>query len=70
MAVHYLDDGNDDGTCLGQAATSKVGFFGATPIVQVAVTAVATTNTTTAVYNKVDRLYTAIVNLGLINTGG
>jgi hypothetical protein len=34
MSVHYLDDGNDDGTVLGQSATKKVGFYGATASVQ------------------------------------
>lgn len=30
----HLDNGNDDGTLLGQAATSKIGFYAATPIAQ------------------------------------
>lgn len=34
MAVRYLDDGAVDGTVLGQAATSYVGFYGATPVVR------------------------------------
>lgn len=34
MAVEYLDKGNDDGTCLGQSATEKISFYGATTIVQ------------------------------------
>lgn len=35
MTVVYLDDGNDDGTVLGQSTSTKLGFFGlATPIVQ------------------------------------
>ena len=71
MAVLYLDDGNDDGTCLGQAATSKVGFFGATPVVQQAITAVATANATTTINEaRIARIETALVNLGLITTGG
>ena len=28
MAVEYLDKGNDDGTVLGQSASSKLGFYG------------------------------------------
>lgn len=50
MAVEYLDKGNDDGTCLGQSATEKISFYGATPIVQrsgAAQAAVATTAATT-----------------------
>jgi hypothetical protein len=31
MAVKYLDDGESDGTVLGQASTAKIGFYGATP---------------------------------------
>ncbi len=43
----YLDDGNDDGTILGQSATAKVGFFGAAPVAQQATIADATNTTTT-----------------------
>lgn len=32
MTARQLSDGNDDGQILGQSATDKVGFFGATPI--------------------------------------
>ncbi len=72
MAVHYLDDGNDDGTVLGQASTTKLGFYGiATPVVRPAITAVGTTTATTALNEtKIDRLYTALRSLGLISTGG
>jgi len=71
MAVEYLDSGNDDGTILGQSATEKVGFFGATPIVQVAITAVATVTATTTINEaRVGRIETALVNLGLITTAG
>ncbi len=60
-----------DGVQVGKSSTEKVGFFGATPVVQAAITAVATaTATTTLNETKIDRLYTALRNLGLINTGG
>lgn len=60
-----------DGTQVGNAATEKVGFFGATPVVQAAITAVGTTTATTSLNEtKIDRLYTALATLGLINTGG
>lgn len=60
-----------DGLQVGKASTEKVGFFGATPVVQAAITAVATaTATTTLNETKIDRLYTALRTLGLINTGG
>ena len=39
----YLDNGNDDGTILGQSSTAKVGFYGTAPIVQPSVTAIGTT---------------------------
>ena len=59
------------GTQLGKSATEKVGFFGATPVVQGAITAVGTTTATTALNEtKIDRLYSALATLGLINTGG
>lgn len=41
-----LDYGSDDGCQIGGAATNKVGFYGATPVVQ---RATAATHTTTAV---------------------
>lgn len=60
-----------DGAQVGDAATEKVGFFGATPVVQAAITAVGTTTATTALNEtKIDRLYSALATLGLINTGG
>lgn len=59
------------GAQMGQSATEKIGFFGATPVVQAAITAVATTTATTALNEtKIDRLYAALATLGLINTGG
>lgn len=71
MTVQYLDNGNEDGTVLGQAATAEIAFYGATPIVQPAITAVGTTTATTALNEtKIDRLYTALRTIGLINTGG
>jgi len=60
-----------DGVQVGKSATEKVGFFGATPVVQAAITAVGTaTATTTLNETKIDRLYAALASLGLINTGG
>lgn len=59
------------GAQIGQSATEKIGFFGATPVVQQAITAVGTTTATTALNEtKIDRLYAALINLGLITTGG
>ena len=72
MAIHYLGDGNPDGITLGRDSTvDKVSFFGATPVVQPSITAVGTTTATTALNEtKIDRLYTALRTIGLINTGG
>lgn len=32
MSVNQLSDNNPDGTALGQSATDKIGFYGATPV--------------------------------------
>ena len=50
MPVRFLDDCDSDGTGIGQTASSKVGFYGATPVVRPSGTnqsAVATTAITT-----------------------
>lgn len=68
---NYLSDGRPDGAMLGNAAADKVGFFGTTPVIQQAITAVATATATTALNEtKINRLYTALRTLGLITTGG
>lgn len=71
MAVEYLDTGNDDGIVVGRSS-GKLSFYGlATPIVKPSITAVGTTTATTALNEtKIDRLYTALRNLGLIATDG
>ena len=44
MAIRFIDDGNPDGTVLGQASTSLLGFYGlATAIARPSVTAYTTT---------------------------
>ena len=72
MAIKQLSDGGPDGTLLGQDYSDKIGFYGlTTPISQPSITAVATTTATTALNEtKIDRLYTALRSIGLINTGG
>lgn len=58
MAVKQLSDGGPDGTSLGQSATDKVGFYGASPIVQrsgsaqAAVATTAATNSTPYGYSQ------------------
>jgi hypothetical protein len=69
MAVEYLGTSLPDGTVLGQSATEKIGFYGATPIVKPSVTWPNTgTATTTLNETKVNRIMAALVNLGLIVT--
>ncbi len=65
MAVDYVDNGNDDGTCLGRAA-DKISFFAATPVVKQTGWAVPTDLTTVIAGNTAARL--ALVNYGLITT--
>lgn len=68
---NHVSDGRPDGTMVGQAAADKVGFFGTTPVIQQAITAVGTATATTALNEtKINRLYAALINLGLITTGG
>lgn len=57
----------DDGAIIGAAATSKLGFFGATPVSQQTVTAITTTSSTVAssVSVAVTEIQTALNNLGL-----
>ncbi len=72
MAVEHLTKLNDDGTLFGQSSTDKIGFYGlTTPIVRPAISAVGTTTATTALNEtRITRLYTALVNLGLVDTTG
>lgn len=72
MAIKQLSDAGSEGTLMGQSTTDKLGFYGlTTPIVQPSITAVGTTTATTALNEtKIDRLYSALISLGLINTGG
>jgi hypothetical protein len=69
MAIQELGDGNPSGTRIGAAATDLVGFFGATPVVQVVVTVTATA-TTTLLETRAARTEAALVALGLITTAG
>lgn len=81
MAVKELSDGGSDGVRLGQSATDKISFYGATPIVQrsgAAQAAVATTAATAstpygyseaqanAIVALVNELRAAMVAAGLI----
>jgi hypothetical protein len=59
-----LDYGSPDGCQVGGAATDKVGFYGAVPVVQQATVAAATDATTVIVTANACR--TALRNLGLM----
>ena len=68
--IKQLSDGGPDGTLLGQSSTDKVGFFGlTTPIARPTITWVTTATATTALNEtKINRLYAALEDLGLIAT--
>ena len=72
MGVRNLTDRRSDGTLFGYSSTDKIGFYGlTTPIVRPSITAVGTTTATTTLNEtKINRLYTALRSLGLIDTGG
>lgn len=65
----YVGDGRPDGTIIGIDATEKLGFYGKVPIARPSVTWPNTaTATTTLNETKVNRIMTALVNLGIIVT--
>ena len=71
MSIQDLSNGTPDGWNCGQSATDKGGFFGATPVVQQAVTVNTTATATTALNEqRLVRLEAALVALGLITTAG
>ena len=61
-----IDYGSDDGSQLGGAATDKVGFFGATPVIRQVVDQ-QTTKTTTRLRAELTSLEDKLVVLGLIS---
>jgi hypothetical protein len=64
MAVDHLSKGNDDGTVLGQSASDKIAFYGATTVVQQASAAAGTDAGTTQ--TLANALRTALLNVGII----
>lgn len=64
MAVEQISTGNDDGTILGQSATDKIGFYGATPVVQASIAAAGTDAATTQ--TLANDLRTKLIALGLV----
>ena len=73
MASIKVSDNCPDGCLIGNAAASKVGFFGATPVVQQTSATVVVLSTTdcggaadaTALRDAVNTIRTDLVNLGL-----
>lgn len=63
MAVRQLDDGNDEGTSLGQSAASKISLYGKTPVVQPSKIADAT-DAATAI-TKINAVIDALEALGI-----
>jgi hypothetical protein len=63
MAIEYLGHNGEDGMCIGNATTQKVGFYAKTPVAQQATAAVATDLATVIVLTTALRL--ALNNLGL-----
>jgi hypothetical protein len=61
-----VDYGSPDGVNLGGAATDKVGFFGATPVIRQVVDQ-QTTKTTTRLRAELTSLEDKLVLLGLIS---
>jgi hypothetical protein len=65
--VNFVGIDATGGDTLGLSATSKIGFYGTTPIVQATVAATTTTTALTgALQTDIDAIRTALINLGLI----
>lgn len=64
MSARQIHDGNSDGLSIGRDANDKVGFFGATPVVQEATIADAT-DAATAI-TQCNAVIAALVALGLV----
>ena len=61
-----VDYGSPDGALFGQSSTSKIGFYGKTPLVRVSLTQQATTATTTQLRAELTALQNALHNLGIV----
>jgi hypothetical protein len=66
MAAQQLHDGNAEGVQIGQAATDKIGHYGATPVVQAAHIADATDATTAL--TRINAVLVVLENLGFTAT--
>jgi len=69
MPVEQVTRNDDDGAQINSASTKKLGFYGATPITRPSVTWRNTTTATTSTNKvRINRIYAALINLGLIVT--
>jgi hypothetical protein len=70
MAAKQLADGSDDGTVLGQSASDKVGFHGATPAIKATCTLsaalTAATTTPANIAAAFAELYAALAAKGVV----
>jgi hypothetical protein len=64
--IKQNSDGGSDGTKIGQSATDKIGFYGATPIVQPA--GIADATDAASVITRCNLVITALETLGLLTT--
>lgn len=63
MAIgKHLSDANPDGTALGQSATDKVSFYGATPVVQRASAIQASSLTSASSYMTINTNVAALLH--------
>lgn len=64
----YVTRGQDDGALIAKSATEKVGFYGATPVVQAATPAATVTagSTTTVCNTAVGEIQAALKALGIM----
>jgi len=66
MASYQVTDNCPDGAVVGNASTSKVGFYGATPVVrQTAATAFAAGDSTSTMGAAINAINTALKNIGI-----
>ena len=67
MPIKYIDDGEPDGTVIGQTSSSRIGYYGVTnPIARPTVAAYATT--TAAVSTSTNWGYTTSTQADAINS--
>lgn len=62
---NYVSDGNPDGAILGRTS-GKIAFYGKSPVTQAAaITTLATTPTATDIATAVNKIITALSNVGI-----